>query len=149
MNILADEQQKKFEPGICQEEKAKREQAFYDLYYKTRKKDENSFLGKLSLKTRKRLHKLVLLVFAVKNRLSGFSCKVIKDVKGIVNDCFVSNPDVSSRQIPSRFRFREKLPLSANGKVSFNEIIKEGLTGEEITVELEETTISVGSITVK
>lgn len=79
MNILADEQQKIFEPGICQEEKAKREQAFYDLYYKTRKKDENSFLGKVSLKTRKKLHKFVLLVFAVKNWLSGFSCKVIKD----------------------------------------------------------------------
>ena len=79
MNILADKQQKIFEPGISEEERTKREQAFYDLYYKTRKKDENSFLGKLSLKTRKRLHKLVLLVFAVKNRLSGFSCKVIKD----------------------------------------------------------------------
>lgn len=79
MNILADKQQKIFEPGISEEERTKQEQAFYDLYYKTRKKDENSFLGKLSLKTRKRLHKLVLLVFAVKNRLSGFSCKVIKD----------------------------------------------------------------------
>ena len=79
MNILADEQQKIFEPGISEEEKAKREQDFYNLYYKTRKKDENSFLGKLSLKTRKRLHKLVLLVFAIKNRLGGFSCKVIKD----------------------------------------------------------------------
>lgn len=73
----------------------------------------------------------------------------IEIAKGIVNDCFVSNPDVSSRQIPSRFRFRDKLPLSANGKVSFNEIIKEGLTGEEIVVELEETTISVGKITVR
>lgn len=79
MNILADKQQKIFEPGISEEERTKQEQAFYDLYYKTRKKDENSFLGKLSLKTRKRLHKLVLLVFAVKNRLSGFSCKIIKD----------------------------------------------------------------------
>ncbi len=79
MNILADEQQKIFEPGISLEEREKREQAFYDLYYKTRKKDEQSFLGKLSLKTRKRLHKLVLLVFIIKNWLSGFSCKVIKD----------------------------------------------------------------------
>lgn len=79
MNILADEQQKIFEPGISEEEKVTREQEFCDLYYKTRIKDENSFLGKLSLKTRKRLHSLVLFVFAVKNRLSGFSCKVIKD----------------------------------------------------------------------
>ena len=36
-NILADEQQKIFEPGISSEEKERREQAFYDLYYKTRK----------------------------------------------------------------------------------------------------------------
>ena len=79
MNILADEQQKIFEAGISSEEKERREQAFYDLYYKTRKKDEQSFLGKLSLKTRKKLHKLVLLVFIIKNRLSGFSCQVIKD----------------------------------------------------------------------
>lgn len=79
MNILADEQQKMFEPGISIEEQTKREEAFYDLYYKTREKDENSFLGKLSLKTRQRLHKLVLLVFIIKNWLSGFSCKIIKD----------------------------------------------------------------------
>ncbi len=79
MNILADEQQKMFEPGISIEEQTKREEAFYDLYYKTRERDENSFLGKLSLKTRQRLHKLVLLVFIIKNWLSGFSCKIIKD----------------------------------------------------------------------
>lgn len=41
MNVLADEQQKIFESGISELEKAKRQQAFYDLYYKTRKKDEN------------------------------------------------------------------------------------------------------------
>ena len=57
----------------------KRENAFYELYYQTRSKDENSFLGRLSLKTRQRLHKLVLLIFIIKNRLSGFKCKVIKD----------------------------------------------------------------------
>ncbi len=79
MNILADEQQKIFESGISTEEKNKREKEFYELYYKTRQKDENSFLGKLSLKTRQRLHSLVLLVFVIKNWLSGFSCKVIKD----------------------------------------------------------------------
>lgn len=79
MNILADEQQKIFEPGISIEEQKEREEKFYELYCKTRYKDENSFLGKLSLKTRQRLHGLVLLVFIIKNWLSGFSCKVIKD----------------------------------------------------------------------
>lgn len=79
MNILANEQQKIFASNISEEERAKREQAFYDLYYKIRSNDESSFLGKLSLKTRKRLHKLVLLVFVIKNWFSGFSCRVIKD----------------------------------------------------------------------
>lgn len=85
MNILADEQQKIFEPGISLEERAKREEAFYDLYYQTRSKDENSFLGRLSLKTRQRLHKLVLLIFIIKNRLSGFKCKVIKDEREVTD----------------------------------------------------------------
>lgn len=79
MNILANEQQKIFEPNISIEERKKREKNFYELYYKTRYKDENSFLGKLSLKTRQRLHRLLLMIFIIKNRLSGFSCKVIKD----------------------------------------------------------------------
>lgn len=39
---------------------------------KQEKKDENSFLGKLSLKTRRSLHWLVILVFKIKNTLSGF-----------------------------------------------------------------------------
>ena len=85
MNILADEQQKIFEPGINLKERAKREEAFYDLYYQTRSKDENSFLGRLSLKTRQRLHKLVLLIFIIKNRLSGFKCKVIKDEREVTD----------------------------------------------------------------
>lgn len=73
----------------------------------------------------------------------------VEVVKRIINDCFVKNECVSSRQIPSRFRFRSSLPLSANGKVSFNEIIKEGLNGNEVVVELEESTISIGSIVIK
>lgn len=79
MNILAEMQEKIYESDISKEERAKRENDFYDLYYKTRSKDENSFLGRLSLRTRQRLHKLIFCVFVVKNRLSGFTCKVIKD----------------------------------------------------------------------
>ncbi len=78
-NILANEQQKIFEPGISIEERTKRENAFYELYYQTRSEDENSFLGRLSLKTRRRLHRLLLLIFIIKNSLNGFKCKVIKD----------------------------------------------------------------------
>ena len=79
MNVLAKAQQKVFEPGLSDEIRSERELAFFELYNKVRDKDEKSILGKLSLKTRKRLHKLILCLFKMKNRFSGFSCKVIKD----------------------------------------------------------------------
>ncbi len=79
MNILSAEQQKIYEQNISEGERTEREKAFYELYYKTRKKDEHSFLGKLSLKTRQRLHKFIFFIFVIKNRISGFTCKVIKD----------------------------------------------------------------------
>ena len=40
------------------------------------------------------------------------------------------------------------MPLSKNSKVSFNELIKEGLDGTEINVDVEETNLSVGNIEV-
>lgn len=70
----------------------------------------------------------------------------MKFVEKIVNDYFVNNPYVSSRQIPSKFSFRKNMPLTANGKLNYNEIINEGLNGNEITVELEETNISIEGI---
>lgn len=72
----------------------------------------------------------------------------IKVVEEIINSQFVLNPDVSARQIPTKFRFRGSLPFTTNGKIDFNSIAKEGLVGDEITVEIEETNISVGKITV-
>ena len=79
MNILAEEQKKLFEQGISEEEYNNRNKRFLELYYHLRNKDENGFLGKLSLKTRKRLHKIVLLVYIIKNRLGGFSYELIGD----------------------------------------------------------------------
>ena len=79
MNILADKQKELFNPTLSDAERAVKEKEFLDLYYKLRNKDENGFLGRLSLKTRKRLHKLILLVYIIKNHLGGFSHEVIKD----------------------------------------------------------------------
>lgn len=56
-----------------------KEKEFLGLYYMLRNKDENGFLGRLSLKTRKRLHRLILLVYIIKNHLGGFPHEVIKD----------------------------------------------------------------------
>lgn len=53
MNILAEEQLKILEANISEEERSKRSEAFYQLYFQLRRKEENSYLGRLSLKHEK------------------------------------------------------------------------------------------------
>ena len=72
----------------------------------------------------------------------------VEIVEDIVNSQIIGNSDMSSRQIPSKFRFRESMPLTKNGKINFNALIYEGLDGTEINVDVEETNMSVGSIRV-
>jgi 1-acyl-sn-glycerol-3-phosphate acyltransferase len=79
LNILADEQQKLLDPCLSDEERVAKEKSYYDLYYKLRSKDETGFLGSLSLTARKRLHKLILFVYTMKNHLGGFSYEIIGD----------------------------------------------------------------------
>lgn len=69
-------------------------------------------------------------------------------IEKLINDVFIKNVNVSTRQIPSKFKFRDSLPLTPNGKVNFKAIQNEELDGQEISVELEETNISVGEIKV-
>lgn len=69
-------------------------------------------------------------------------------VEELIEKYFINNPIVSSRQIPTKFSFKQNMPLTANSKVDYNQLIKEGLNGEEITVIIEETNISVGSVKV-
>ncbi|MBP3840768.1 MAG: AMP-binding protein [Bacilli bacterium] len=70
----------------------------------------------------------------------------VEIVRDIINNQFVSNPSVSTRQIPSKFLIRKDIPLTKNGKVNYNELVAEGLSGDEICVDLEETNISIGDI---
>lgn len=67
-------------------------------------------------------------------------------VEDIVNKCFINNPNVSARQIPTKFRFRNSLPLTANGKVDFKSLAAETLDGSEVSVIIEETNISIDGI---
>jgi len=75
--------------------------------------------------------------------------KQVNIVKDILENQFVKNPDVSSRQIPSRIRIREAMPLTKNSKVDFNALKKEDLNGTEIKVEFEETNAGMGEIKVR
>lgn len=79
MNILADKQKELFDSNLSVEDRSIKEKEFLELYYKLRDKDENGFWGRLSLKTRNRLHKFILLVYILKNRLGGFTHEIIKD----------------------------------------------------------------------
>lgn len=79
MNILAEQQLKMLEADISEEERSKRYESFYRLYFELRHKEENSYLGRLSLRARKRLHPFVLLIYIMKNHLGGFSYEIISD----------------------------------------------------------------------
>lgn len=72
MNILARKQEAIYDSNLSKEEQEKRQEEFYDLYFKTRDKDEKSFLGNLSLKTRQRLHKLIFWSFYYKKQTKWF-----------------------------------------------------------------------------
>lgn len=72
----------------------------------------------------------------------------VKLIKKLIKRQFINNPDVSARQIPVWFRFRESIPLTANSKVDYNALAKESLVGNEIFVNIEETNVSIDKITV-
>ncbi len=79
MNILAEEQKKLFDAKLSAEELGELKEQFLKLYYKLRAQNEKSFFGKMSLKTRKRIHWIILLIYIIKNRLGGFSYELIAD----------------------------------------------------------------------
>ena len=72
----------------------------------------------------------------------------VKLIEKLIQRQFISNPDVSARQIPVWYRFRDSIPLTANSKVDYNSLAKEPLVGNEICVSIEETNISIDKITV-
>lgn len=91
---------------------------------------------------------MTMATIVLENQVEKSSKEKVEFVKKIINDYFVKNPNVSTRQIPTKFKFKTKLPITSNGKVDFKALINEGITGDEITVELEETNISIGEINV-
>lgn len=70
----------------------------------------------------------------------------IEVVREIVYNQIISNPEMSSRQIPSKFKIREIMPVSKNGKTDFNALKREELDGTEINVDISETNLTVDDI---
>ncbi len=73
---------------------------------------------------------------------------IMKIIEEIVYKQIIGNPEMSSRQIPSKFKIRANMPLSKNGKVDVNVLINEGLDGTEINVDVEETNLTVEHINI-
>ena len=72
----------------------------------------------------------------------------IEVIKNIIYNTIIDHSDMNSRQIPSKFKIRENLPLNKGGKVDFKALEKEELTGDEINVLLDETNVSINDIKV-
>jgi len=66
----------------------------------------------------------------------------------IINEQIINNSNMSSRQIPAKVKYRENMPLTANSKVNYNALINEGYDGSEISINVQETNLAVGSIEV-
>lgn len=64
----------------------------------------------------------------------------------IINEQFINNSNMSSRQIPRKIKFRDSMPLTKNSKINYNALKNEGLDGEEVTILIEETNLAVGKI---
>ena len=67
-------------------------------------------------------------------------------VEDIVYNNIIGNPNMNSRQIPSKFKIRESLPLNKGNKVDFKALEAEGITGDEISVVVNDTNVAVESI---
>ncbi len=70
----------------------------------------------------------------------------VKIVEEIVYKNIIGNSTMASRQIPSKFKFRDSMPLTKNGKVDFKSLEKVTLDGTEIDVIVKETNLTVGGI---
>ncbi len=79
MNILAEEQRKILDKNLTKKELQIKTKEFLSLYYKLRTEEENKWYSKLTLGQRKKIHKLILAIYKLKNRLGGFSYEMIKD----------------------------------------------------------------------
>ena len=67
MNILAEKQKKILDKNLTEEELQIKTKEFLSLYYELRTKEENMWYSKLTLDQRKKIHKLILAIYKLKN----------------------------------------------------------------------------------
>lgn len=72
--------------------------------------------------------------------------EIIEVIKDVVYNNIINNKTMSSRQIPAKFKVRTEMPLTKNSKINFTLLKQEGITGDEITVDVNETNLTVDTI---
>ena len=70
----------------------------------------------------------------------------VEIVRDIVYKQIIENPTMSTRQIPSKFKIRDNMPLTKNSKTNFTQLKEEELDGTEINVDVNETNLAVADI---
>lgn len=85
MNVLAEEQKKLLDKSLSEEEYKKQEKEFLNLYYELREANDKKFYSNLTLEERRRIHKFILAIYKIKNRLEGYSYEVINDKRTPTN----------------------------------------------------------------
>lgn len=146
MNILAEKQKEllRLKEIISKEEYSKKEKEYLDLYYELRNKNDKRFYSKLTLEQRKKIHKFILTVYKIKNRIGNFSYEVIKDEREKTDRPIIFalthvgkfDIEVTSESIKDHYYLLSgdfehiqgiiDAPFIAlNGVIYFNEIVKE------------------------
>ena len=144
MSKLADKQLELFQEGLTEEEYQQVEKEFLELYYKLREKSENSWYSKLTHEKRQKLHKYILLIYSIKNRLCGYKAEVIKDEREQTNRPIIFalthvgkfDIEVVSEAVKDHYYLLsgdfehlhgriDDIFLRLNGVFYFNEIVKE------------------------
>ena len=69
-------------------------------------------------------------------------------VERLIKEIFINNPNVSTRQIPMWFRFRDNMPMTVNSKTDHRALAEEILHGDEVCVTMEESNLTVGELKV-
>ena len=67
-------------------------------------------------------------------------------IEELLEKYFFSNPSVSTRHIPSKFKFRDEMPLTPNKKTGYNILKKEGIDGTEFTVSFTESNLGISDL---
>ena len=79
MNVLSKELEKLLQKESDEEKYQKARTRFLKHYYRLRQKEDKRLFNRLSLEYRRKIHKYILGIYALKNRLGDFSYEVLRD----------------------------------------------------------------------